>query len=88
MARRPHYHTDQNLIDKTNKHIAEIESRANAELERLRLEQVEHDKRIIAHWEAQVRILVEEIEGKERELIKLKREIERLRRLKRRKGSE
>lgn len=88
MTRRPHFYTDQALVDKTNKHIAEVESRANAELDRLRLEQVEHDKRIIAHWEEQVRILVEELEGKERELIKLKREVERLRGLKRRKGSE
>lgn len=83
MARRPHFYTDQNLISKTNAHIAAIESCANAELERLRLEQVEHDKQIIAHWETQVRILNEELEVANKELRRLTKEVERLRGLKR-----
>lgn len=39
-----------------------IEADANAELDRLRLAQVEHDARIVAHWEAQVQILIDECE--------------------------
>ena len=88
MTRRPHYYTDKSLIAKTNAHIADIEARANLELERLRLEQVEHDARIIAHWEQQVSILVSELEAKEKELVKLKKEVERLRGLKRKRSSE
>lgn len=49
-----------------------IETDANAELDRLRLAQVEHDARIVAHWERQVQILIDECEELRRQLGKKK----------------
>jgi hypothetical protein len=49
-----------------------IETDANAELDRLRLAQVEHDARIVAHWERQVQILIDANEDLRRQLGKKK----------------
>jgi predicted RNase H-like nuclease (RuvC/YqgF family) len=82
MTRRPHYYTNQALVDRTNRYIADIEVRANAEIDRLRLAQVAHDQRVLEHWEAQVEILNNELMERDRQIARLQKEIERLRRIK------